>query len=197
MHPTSLEARVVSVPNERHSKTPVRRNPDRMLRDFGRHLGWHGRTRQVNDELDRKLRGLDGFAWHIERDLLICSVPIPFVLLGPSGLFLLQASRGQRTVEDIALMTRAARTLSSVLSDYPDAAHPAIVMLGDVQPARQHFTGAGEGPCWVLGDDSLSGWLHRFRDHGLSEADIAVLRDHSDPARIRERQLALVPRGDG
>lgn len=147
-----------------------------------------GRTRQVNDELDRKLRGLDGFAWHIERDLLICSVPIPFVLLGPSGLFLLQASRGQRTVEDIALMSTAARTLSSVLSDYPDATHPAIVMLEDDQPPRQHFTGAGEGPCWVLGDDSLSGWLHRFRDHGLSQADIAVLRDHSDPARIRERK---------
>ena len=187
----------MSVPNEHRSQTVARRNPDRMLRDFGRHLGWHGRTRRVNDELERKLGGLDRFAWHIERDLLICSVPIPFVLLGAPGLFLLQGSRGQWTSEDIDLMSRAARKLASVLSDYPDPAHPAIVVLEDDQPPRQHLTAAGEGPCWILGDDLLPRWLHQFRDHGLSEADIAVLRDHSDPARICERQRLLVPRGKG
>jgi hypothetical protein len=192
-----METRVVSIPKEHRSRAPARRNPDRMLCDFGRHLGWHGRTRQVNGELERRLGGLDGFAWHIERDLRICSVPIPFVLLGPGGLFLLQASRGQWTAEDLDLMSRAARTLARTLADYPDEAHPAIVMLEDDQPPRQHFTAAGEGPCWILGDDWLSRWLDRFCDHGLSEADIAVLRDHSDPARICERQRVLRPRGEG
>lgn len=187
----------MSAPNEHRSRAPARRNPDRMLHRFGCHLAWHGRTRQANRELERKLAGLDGFAWHIERDLRICSVPIPFVLLGPRGLFLLQASSGQWTAEDIDLMSRAARTLAGTLADYPDTAHPAIVMLNDDQPPRQHFTAAGEGPCWILGDCRLSGWLDHFCDHGLSEADIAVLRDHADPAHIRERPRLLVPRGEG
>jgi hypothetical protein len=168
-----------------------------MLRDFGRHLQWHARRREVNNELDRTLRGLDGFAWHIERDLLICSVPIPFVLLGPSGLFLLQGSRGQWTAEDVDLMSRAARRLRGALSAYPDSAHPAIVILDKDQMPREHFTGAGEGPCWIFGEGWLSRWLHRFGDHGFSEADIATFRDQSDPTRILERERDFMPRGKG
>jgi hypothetical protein len=168
-----------------------------MLRDFGRHLKWHGRMREVNDRLDRTLRSLDGFAWQIERDLLLCSVPIPFVVLGPSGLFLLQASRGQWTAEDVDLMSRAARRLRGALWAYPDSAHPAIVILDDDQLPRQYFTGAGEGPCWIFGERWLSRWLFRFGDHGFSEADIATLRDHSDPTGIREPGRNFIPRGNG
>jgi hypothetical protein len=173
------------------------RNPPAMLRRLGRHLAWHQRTRVINDALERQLGALDGFSWHIERDVSIASVTIPLIVFGPSGLFLLQASRGYWTDEDVALMADAARTLGAVLSDYPDPVRPAIVVLGESSEERHHFTGKGYGPCCVVGDGRLLQWLHRWDDHGFSEADIALLRDEADPAQIRESPRRLVPRGSG
>ena len=173
------------------------RNPRRMLDHIGRQLGWNRRTRLVNDELERHLANLDGFEWAVERDVPICSVTIPLLVFGPAGVFLLQGSRGLWTEEDVSLMSRAAISLGGVLRGYPDPVRPAIVVLGDERPERQHFSGTGEGPCWILGDAYLLQWLLRFRDHGLSEGDITYLRDRADPSRIREQSRILAPRGEG
>jgi len=173
------------------------RNSPGMLRDVGRQLGWHNRTAHVNDRLEMQLRGLDTFEWHFERDVPIGSVPIPIILFGPVGVFLLQASRGYWTDEDIALMDRAARTLASVLSGYPDPVRPAIVVLGGPAEERQYFTGDGAGPCWMLSDTQLTSWLLRWQDHGFSGGDIALLRDEADTDRIRENTRRFVPRGVG
>lgn len=83
------------------------RNSPAMLRHLGGQLGWHHRTAAVNDELEQRLRCLDGVQWHVVRDLSICSVAIPVLLFGPDGVFLLQGSRGFWTEEDVALMSRA------------------------------------------------------------------------------------------
>ncbi len=168
-----------------------------MLRHVGGQLAWHRRTRLVNGELERQLQSLDSFAWHIERDVSIGSVPIPLLVFGPSGVFLLQATRGFWTEEDVSLMCGAARVLGGVLRDYQDPVRPAIIVLNDDREERQHFSGAGEGPCWILGDARLVQWLHRYRDHGLSETDIAYLREHSDPARIKEQDRLFIPLGQG
>jgi hypothetical protein len=176
--------------------TALRNSPE-MLCHLGGQLGWHHRTAAVNEELERRLCCLDDLQWHVVRDLPICSVTIPIVLFGPTGVFLLQGSRGFWTAEDLSLMTRAARTLGSVMRDYPDPVRPGIVILGGDAQERQHFTGAGEGPCWVITDGRLVPWLSRYQDHGFSQGDIACLRGVSDPSRIREPERDLVPRGSG
>ena len=168
-----------------------------MLDHVGRQLGWNRRTKLVNDELERQLAELDGFEWAVERDVPICSVTIPLLVFGPTGVFLLQGSRGLWTEEDVSLMSRAATTLSGVLRDYADPVRPAIVVLRDDRQERQHFSGTGEGPCWILGDAYLLRWLQRFRDYGLSEGDIAYLRDRADPSGIREQNRIFTPRGEG
>lgn len=151
----------------------------------------------MNESLEDRLHALDERAWHFERNLLMCSVPIPFVLFGPTGVFLLQGSRGFWSDGDIVVMSRAACTLRYNLPDYPDLVHPAIVILDDELERREHFGGGGDGPCWILGDAWLVAWLRSFGDRGLSEGDIAFLRDESDPARVREWRRLFTPLGRG
>ena len=47
-------------------------------------------------------------------------VAVPFVLFGPTGVFILQASRGYWLDTDIDLMTRAAGALGRAIREYPD-----------------------------------------------------------------------------
>jgi len=170
-----------------------------MLTHLGRHLGWHARTVEVNDQLEQRLACLDRSDWLRIRGLPLGSVelPIPFVLFGPAGAFILQASRGYWIDQDVALMSRAARALGAAIREYPDPVRPCIVILDGATQERQHFTGAGDGPCWVVSDGRLVRWLLRFRDHGFSQGDIARLGALADPARIRETERTVAPRGSG
>jgi hypothetical protein len=186
-------------PSGEASELPLR-NPASMLTHLGRHLGWHARTFEVNAQLEQRLAGLDrAEEWLLIRGLPVASVelPIPFVLLGPVGAYILQASRGYWIDEDVALMSRAAAALGAAIRDYPDPVRPCIVILDGAAQERQHFTGTGEGPCWVVSDGRLDPWLSRFRDHGFSEGDIVRLRTLGDPARIRETDRMIVPSGSG
>ena len=123
--------------------------------------------------------------------------PIPFVLFGPAGAFILQASHGYWIDQDVVLMSCAAGALGAAIRDYPDPVRPCIVILDGVTQERQHFTGAGAGPCWVVSDGRLLPWLLRFHDHGFSRGDIARLRALADPARFRETERTIVPAGSG
>jgi hypothetical protein len=130
--------------------------------------------------------------------VLVSSVSIPIVLFGPTGVFMLSGSRDFWLDEDIALMNKAAHTFGSVMMrDYPDPVRQGIVILDGEDQERQHFTGAGEGPCWIVNDRRLVGWLLRYRDHGLSEGDIARLRTEADPTRFREPVRNFTPPGTG
>jgi hypothetical protein len=178
---------------------PVRRLPDTTLRGLAAHFCWQRRTRKVNDELAARLEELDRARWYFERDLPVVGyfLPIPFVLFGPTGVFLLEGSAGFWTNEDIASMSSSARTIESALPGYPSAVRPAIVLIGHEQEPRKHFTAAGEGPCWELGVDWLATWLHRFSDRGLAPSDSAALRGMSDCTGLREHRRLFVPKGAG
>ena len=187
----------MELPNDPAARAQARRNPDSTFEALCVHLAWHARTTDANDELQRRLGALDGCACHFERGFSIASVPIPFMLFGPAGVFLLQASRGFWSDRDIAGMYRAAEALRLTLEGYPDPVHCAIVMLGEEISPRQHFAGSGEGPCSLVSDDVLVDWLHSFDDHGLSDGDIAFLRAWGGCARVREPRRLWVPRGQG
>ncbi len=171
----------------------ARRNSDETFHELCTYLVWHGRTRLVNDTLETRLRTLDESAWHYVRGLSIGSVPIPFVLFGPVGVWLLQASHGYWSTRDIADMCRAADTLRGALKGYPDPVHAAIVVLAEELEPRQHFAGGGEGPCWILGEEMLPSWLYSFHDRGLSREDVAVLRAWGSPTRSCEPRRLFTP----
>ena len=180
------------------SELPLRNAP-RMLGHLGRFMRWHARTVEVNEQLERRLACLDRSDWLHVRALPVDSLelPIPFVLFGPTGVFILQASRGHWIDQDIALMSRAANALGAAIREYPDPMRPCIVILDGKAQERQHFTGTGEGPCWIVSDGRLLLWLLRFRDYGFAAGDIARMRGLADPARIRETERTVVPFGDG
>lgn len=169
------------------------------LRGLGQHFCWQRRTRKVNDDLATRLAELDTDKWHFERDLPVdgCSLAIPFVLFGPTGVFLLEGSAGFWTNDDIAMMTASARAIEWALPGYPCPVRPAIVLIGHEQEPSRHFTGDGDGPCWELGEGWLGAWLHRFRDHGLTPRDITTLRRMADSTGLQERRRLFVPRGAG
>jgi hypothetical protein len=186
----------------------ARRNPDWMLADLGRYFAWHRRMETVNDALASKLSALDTSAWYIEHRFTIDSVSVPFLLFGPSGLFLLMATRGHWTAEYICLLRRAADTLTE-RTGYRDPGHPAIVVLDDSREPRQEYAGQrspatsprshqeGCGPCWVLGDYWLLAWLDSFEDLGFSTADIDRLRAYADPGHVSEPKRDFTPAGRG
>lgn len=171
----------------------ARRNPDWTFQGVCKYLVWHGRTRLVNDTLQARLCDLDWSEWHFERDFSIGAVPIPFMLFGPTGVFLLQASRGYWTNRDVTDMCRAADTLRAALKGYPDPVHAGIVMLDETELPRQCFACGGEGPCWTLGEGVLEEWLRSFRDRGLSREDVVFLRAWGSAARSFEPRRVFVP----
>jgi hypothetical protein len=180
------------------SKTDTARHiSDDALGKLGQDFCWQARTRRVNDELETRLGELDRCTWHFERDLpdLGCSFPIPFVLFGPTGVFVLEGSGGYWTNDDVASMSSSARAIESDFPGYPSPVRPAIVLIGHQQEPQQHFTGTGEGPCWELGEGWLLPWLHRFCDRGLTKADIARLRELADPAGLVEQRRSFLPKG--
>jgi hypothetical protein len=192
------------MPTGNSDQSTARRNPDWMLADLGRYFAWHRRTEIVNDALARKLSGLDTRTWYIERDFTIDSVSIPFLAFGPSGLFLLMATRGHWTAEHVSLLRGAADTLTET-TGYRDPSHPAIVVLDDSREPRQEYAGQrshatptrshqdGRGPCWVLGDYWLLGWLDSFEDRRQQRLDLLPQPVRHPPAIVAVDEAHLPP----
>lgn len=170
-----------------------------MLESLGRLFAWHDRTRVVNDRLEAVLRELDGKAWHFERGLTIegSTLPIPFVLLGATGVFLLAGSAGRWDNDDLMSLIAAASTVGANISCYPSRVHSALVIVGEEDEPRQHFTEDGIGPCWILGETRVREWINGFDERGLSADDIAVLRALADSRLIREEHRIFPPIGWG
>jgi hypothetical protein len=197
-----MDAFPVSATNEHDSPT-ARRNSDRMLLKFATHFAWRARTQRLKDELDWQLRdALDPEEWFIERNFTISGVSIPFILFGPTGVFTLWATRRYWTDQHVFHLRHTADKLQAAFEDYPDQVHPAIVLLDDDSKPTQEFAGEPGapwvGPCWVLGDRWLIAWLESHEDDlGCSKADVALLRNESDPERVVELARNFVPPGTG
>jgi hypothetical protein len=173
----------------------ARRNRDITFRDLCNLLAWHNRTRAVNDELAVALQALEPRHWHIERDFPIAGVPIPFIMFGPTGVFLLRASRGYWTSRDVEQMCQAADTLGRALIGYPDPVRCGIVMLDETIEHRQNFASDGTGPCWIVAGELLVHWLYAFCDRGLAESDTAFVRAWASASRVLEPRRLFEPVG--
>jgi hypothetical protein len=138
-----------------------------------------------------KLDQLDPHHWHVERDMTFNGHRIPFVVFGPSGIFVMVGSDGAWNFVDVAILNDAARHIVCALSYYPVTARCAIHLPFDADEPRQ-WTDALGNSAWVLGRSWLMRWLHACAGNGFAPGDIAQLRRRGGPHWERRHARRLV-----
>jgi hypothetical protein len=118
-----------------------------------------------------------------------CGVTIPFLVVGPTGVFVLAASDGGWHLSDLAVWAPAVAAVKRALPGYPDPVRLAIVLVFDRAEPRRWYCQGGGG--WVLGGSHLALWLTTFGDVGFAPGDVARLREQ---ARTRwDRRVSPAP----
>jgi hypothetical protein len=128
---------------------------------------------------EEELAHLDRSVWHLARDFGSTphGVVIPFVLLGPTGLFAIDAATGYSITDAGEWGRLCKRVREWMVPDYPDRLH-AVVFLPFVESRpRSWLDGRGDG-AWVVGRGQLRALLEQFDDDGASQTDLAALRAH-------------------
>jgi hypothetical protein len=163
--------------------------PLARLLDKGRRLG------AAEDRIARELAALpDGF-WLVERNVLVDGRRIPLLVIGATGAFLICASDGAWTLQDLHVMSELGDQLRQQLPGYDGQPHAAVCLAFDEMKPRAWFGGEelrGHGG-WVLGVDWLQRWIFGFgSEQGLGNGDIRRLDDASGPFWNR-RSTARLP----
>jgi hypothetical protein len=118
------------------------------------------------------------------RELLLCEVPtragrVPFVLVGPCGVFALTLAGGARNTEDdFATLDRLVDALRSSLSRVDCTVRGAVVLTGIGACHTPHyFHGAvvGSHGGFHVGADHLDSFFELFGD-GVGHEDLIALR---------------------
>jgi hypothetical protein len=169
----------------------ARRNDDLSLAILGARLVENRRRAAARTRLGEELARLDRRSWHVERDVTVTGVTLPFVVFGPRGLFALTSSQGC-AMSDLTVLESAADELAAVLPAYPDPVRAAIYLPDDPVAPRSWFNEHGAGG-WIVGGGHLLEFLEHFEDHGFSRSDIEVLRARSAPQGPAKR-LVYLPR---
>jgi hypothetical protein len=156
-----------------------RRNDDVSLALLGARLVEDRRRAAARTRLGEELALLDRRCWHVERDVTVTGVTLPFVVFGPRGVFALTSSQGW-AMSDLTVLDSAAGELAAVLPAYPDPVRAAIYLPYNPVAPRSWFNEQGAGG-WILGRGHLLEFLEHFEDHGFSGSDIEVLRARSAP----------------
>jgi hypothetical protein len=151
----------------------------------------HRRRGRARARLGEELGALDATHWHVERDVICRGATMPFVILGPTGVFALSASH-EWAFSDLAHLARLSKDLSAMIAGYPDLIQTGLYLPFNEQPARAWFDGRGQGG-WIVGRGRLPEFLEHFHDHGFSVGDLAALRAQlATPCSPRPRMLRPV-----
>jgi hypothetical protein len=139
----------------------------------------------------------DGF-WLVERNVGVDGRRIPFLVIGATGVFLICASDGAWTLDDLHVMSELGDQVGKRMPGYDGEPHAAVCLAFDGMKPRTWFGGEelrGHGG-WVLGVDWLHSWIFGFGpEHGLRNGDVRALNEASGPfwdrrstARLRTTQ---------
>jgi hypothetical protein len=144
---------------------------------------------QVNtsDELDR----IDGYRWHVEREMIFDGHRIPFVVFGPAGIFVVVGSDGAWKFADVAILNDAAQRIAAALPDHPVTVRAVIHLPFDADEPR-HWTDAAGNSAWVLGRGRLVAWMSDSTGEGFAAGDIAELIRRGGPRWERPGARRLV-----
>ncbi|RKQ90814.1 hypothetical protein C8N24_0629 [Solirubrobacter pauli] len=131
--------------------------------------------------------------WMVERNVVTGAHRVPFVVLGPGGLFAICATDGAWTMQDLAALAAAGGELRATLPDYRGPVTAVVcIAFDDAEPRSWHSPSVGGG--WVVGVERLREWLHACRcEDGFSREDIASLHSAAGPHWQRHSILRLPP----
>lgn len=142
-----------------------------------------------------RLARLPAGAWIVERHVLVGARRVPFLVVGIGGVFVVRATDGAWTIDDIDALACAGEALGRQLPDYGGAVHAAICLAFDQVTPRKWHGGVeqrGRGG-WVLGIDSLEPWLYRqCVEYGIGGEDLRRL-DAAALPRWERRSTRRLP----
>jgi hypothetical protein len=171
----------------------VRLTPE-TLAPLARMLDRARRLRAAEDRVARELDSLPAGFWLLERYVLVRARRIPFLVAGPTGVFLVCATDGAWTPDDLYVLSDAAAEVRSQLPGYDGRVHAAVCMAFDEMEPRSWYGGEehqGRGGS-VMGIDWLKKWLFSLGpEHGLLNGDVRRLDEASGPFWDRRSRARL------
>ena len=134
--------------------------------------------------------------WLVERDIAIAGGGrIPWLVMGASGIFALEACDGCWTLERLAALAVRVDALGAALAGYEGPLIGAMVLAFDESAPRRWYGGAelaGRG-AWLLGLDWLLPWMFSFGPNGgIAGADLRRLGTSAD-ASLKHCGSARLP----
>jgi hypothetical protein len=147
----------------------------------------------AEERVARELASAGG--WVVERYVLVGTRRVPFVLLGPGGVFTLCATDGAWTMYDLEVLSRLGDELRDRLPGYRGRVEAVVCLAFDHAEPRAWYGGAERGGRggWVLGVDQLLSWLGGWEpEHGLGPDDLLRIQAAAGP-HWRRRSSARLP----
>lgn len=169
----SVASRTESSATARRSPAEGRTASDYELVGIAKRFVSEHKRATARATLRAELALLDRDRWHVETDVILGGVTIPFVILGPGGVFILIAAV-RWVMPDLATLGRAADELGTILSTYPGSVHAAIYLPLVDRETRVWYDAAGARAV-VVGRGRLLELLDGVHDRGYSPEDIAAL----------------------
>ena len=165
------------------------------IEPFAHTVEYTRRLRAAEARVNAELHALPSDAWFIEQYVLVDAHRVPFVVAGPTGVFVLCATDGGWGPSDLYVLSGLAENVQERLPGYDGRVEVVMCLAFDEMKPRAWYGGEqykGRGG-WVLGIDVLLDWLLGFdTGYGLSRADIHRLQQAAGPIWDR-RSTARLP----
>jgi hypothetical protein len=155
------------------------------LKPLCRYVDFRRRLELAVAELERRLSGLPTNRWRIEPYPLTGERRNTLLLLGETGVFVISATYAPGHWDDVIAASKLARKVQALLPGYAGQVQPAICHPFSFAQPRLWHRPDREGMwvgSWVLGGDSVIGWLEHFgAEHGLARADLERFDELAKP----------------
>jgi hypothetical protein len=136
----------------------------------------------AEERVARELTRADG--WVVERYVLVGLHRVPFVLIGPSGIFALCATDGAWTLYDLEVLSSLGDELRDRLPGYRGRVEAVVCLAYDRANPRAWYGGPDRGGRggWVVGINQLLPWLHGWgAELGLAPGDVSRIAVEAGP----------------
>ena len=129
------------------------------------------------------LTALPGDRWFVEQNVVFAAHPIPFLILGETGVFALWGAPGPLQWRDLPFYSEMAANIKMALPGYAGPVNAGICRAFEPEIAPRWWCRSGEPDgAWVMGSDWVIRWLQHFGpERGLGATDIERLRAMAGP----------------
>jgi hypothetical protein len=183
------------VTNTPASGPPAARHSPETLEPLAERVDRSRRLAIFEDRVAAVLARLPRDHWTIDRYVLIGGARIPFLVLGPTGVFTIWPVDGAHGHTDPSLFNGYADVIKRLLPGYTGAIGVAITQAPhpDAKPEWSYSVPANAG-VWVVGANWLIWWLEHFKGgHALGAEDVRRFNELAGPHWERRAKGARVP----